>query len=200
MVDIKPIYLSKYYLFQNKLYYLDKINFCFAIIKLFKDTIKKESLAQMFSCEFCEIAKNTFFTKLLRATASKQVTVPLQCLQTAKSLISSCRRTGETILSNYWQNPKITATVHYFHYNSHHYHYYHFHYHCKMHLYRLKILLTILFIVIWSLVCFNWILSSFYRYAFSFIILYFSIFLDPVKGVRISLRPSDIFKIISLYL
>ena len=64
-------------------------------------------------------------------------------------LISSCRRTGETILSNYWQSPKITATVHYFHYNSqHHYHYYHFHYHFKMPLYRLQILLTILFTVI----------------------------------------------------
>ena len=88
VVDIKPIYLNKYYLFQNKIYYLDKIYFCFAIIKLFKHTIKKEALAQMFSCEFCKIAKNTFFTEHLWATASKQVTVPLQCLQTAKSLIS----------------------------------------------------------------------------------------------------------------
>ena len=69
----------------------------------------------MFSSEFCEIAKNAFFKEHLWATASKQVNVPLQCLQTAKSLVSSCRRTGETILSNYWQNPKITATVYYFH-------------------------------------------------------------------------------------
>ena len=46
--------------------------------------------------------------------------------------------------SNYWQNPEITAAVHYFHYNSHlHYHYRHFHYHCKMHLYCLRILLTV---------------------------------------------------------
>ena len=79
----------------------DKIYFSFAIIKLFKHTIKKEALTQMFSCEFCEISKNTFFTEHLWVTASRQVTVPLQCLQTAKSLISSCRRTGETILSNY---------------------------------------------------------------------------------------------------
>ena len=60
--------------------------------------------------------------------------------------------------SNYWQNPKITAAVHYFNYNSHrHYHYHHFHYHWKMHLHCLKILLTILFIVVWSLsvsICF----------------------------------------------
>ena len=102
------------YLSPNKIYYLDKIYFCFAIIKPFKHTIKKEALAQMLSCKICEIAKNTFFTGKLCATASKQVTVTLQCLQTAKSLISSCRRTGETILSNYWQNPKITATAHYF--------------------------------------------------------------------------------------
>ena len=31
--------------------------------------IKKETLAQVFSCEFCEILKNTFFTKHLWATA-----------------------------------------------------------------------------------------------------------------------------------
>ena len=147
----------------------------------------------MFSCEFCEISNNNFFTEHLWVIASKQVTVPMQCLQMAKLLISSCRRTGETIMSNYLQNSKITATVHYFHYNSHHhYHYYHFHYHCKMQLYCLKILLTILFIVIWSPVCFNWILSSFYRYVFFFYIILFD-FLHPTKGVRISLRPSDIF-------
>ena len=31
---------------------------------------KKEILAQMFPCEFCEISKNTFFKEHLRATAS----------------------------------------------------------------------------------------------------------------------------------
>ena len=30
---------------------------------------KKETLAQVFSCEFCEISKNTFFTEHLWATA-----------------------------------------------------------------------------------------------------------------------------------
>ena len=33
--------------------------------------INKETLAQVFSCEFCEIFKNTFFTGHLRATACK---------------------------------------------------------------------------------------------------------------------------------
>ena len=31
--------------------------------------IKKETLAQVFPCEFFEISKNTFFTEQLRATA-----------------------------------------------------------------------------------------------------------------------------------
>ena len=31
--------------------------------------IKKEALAQVFFCEFCEISKNTFFTEHLRETA-----------------------------------------------------------------------------------------------------------------------------------
>ena len=31
---------------------------------------KKETLAQLFSCEFCEISKNTFFIEHLRVTAS----------------------------------------------------------------------------------------------------------------------------------
>ena len=32
--------------------------------------IKKEALAQVFSCEFSEISKNTFFKEHLRTTAS----------------------------------------------------------------------------------------------------------------------------------
>ena len=32
--------------------------------------VKKEALTQVFSCEFCEIFKNTFFTEHLWATAS----------------------------------------------------------------------------------------------------------------------------------
>ena len=33
--------------------------------------IKKETLAQMFSCDFCEIWQNTFFTEHLWTTASE---------------------------------------------------------------------------------------------------------------------------------
>ena len=33
-------------------------------------TIKKEALAQVFSCEFCEISKSTFFYKTPRVAAS----------------------------------------------------------------------------------------------------------------------------------
>ena len=101
------------------------------------------------------------FTEHFWATASEQVTV---------YHYSACRRqnrylvpVGELVklfYGNYWQNPKTTAAVHYFHYNYHHHHYHYFHYNWKMHLYRLKILLTILFTVIWFPICFN--LSSFF--------------------------------------
>ena len=42
--DIKPIYLNKRYLFQDKIYYLDKIYFCFAKIKLSKYTLYIEAI------------------------------------------------------------------------------------------------------------------------------------------------------------
>ena len=32
--------------------------------------LKKQTLAQVFSCEFCEISRNTFYTEHLRTTAS----------------------------------------------------------------------------------------------------------------------------------
>ena len=34
------------------------------------DCIKKETLTQVFSCEFCEISKNNFFTEHVWMTAS----------------------------------------------------------------------------------------------------------------------------------
>ena len=43
----------------------------FGINLLFKrNKIKKETLAKVFLCKFCEISKNTFFTEHLWATAS----------------------------------------------------------------------------------------------------------------------------------
>ena len=33
--------------------------------------LKKETLTQVFSCEFCEISKNTFYTEHLWTTASR---------------------------------------------------------------------------------------------------------------------------------
>ena len=33
--------------------------------------LKKETLAQVFSCVFCEISKNIFFTEQIRTTASE---------------------------------------------------------------------------------------------------------------------------------
>ena len=42
--------------------------------------MKKETLARVFSCEFCEISKITFFTEHLRATASATVNVKVTSL------------------------------------------------------------------------------------------------------------------------
>ena len=150
VTDIKPIYLNKYHFLQNKIYYLDKIYFCFKI-SFSNILLKKRFWHRSFPLSFAKLLGIAFLKRTSgRLLLNKWLYHYSDCRQTVKSLISSCRRNGETILSNYWQNPKITATVHYFHYNSHHYHYYHFHYHCKMHLYHLKILLTMLFFIIWS--------------------------------------------------
>ena len=43
--------------------------------------VKKETLAQVFSCEFCEIFKNTFFIEHLRTTASKKLNFELKPLK-----------------------------------------------------------------------------------------------------------------------
>ena len=37
--------------------------------------LKKETLAQVFSCEFCENSKNTFFTERLRTSSIAAVSV-----------------------------------------------------------------------------------------------------------------------------
>ena len=46
---------------------------CFLIKLQAWGFVKKESLAQVFSCDFCEISKNNFFTKHLRAITSKNI-------------------------------------------------------------------------------------------------------------------------------
>ena len=40
------------------------------MLQAFFNLIKKETLTQVFSCELCEISKNTFSTEHLRMTAS----------------------------------------------------------------------------------------------------------------------------------
>ena len=42
---------------------------------------KKESLAQVFSCGFCEISKNIFFTEHLRTTTSQRTQTSLRRIQ-----------------------------------------------------------------------------------------------------------------------
>ena len=48
----------------------DRVSFLIKLQAEACNFIKKETLAQEFSCEFCEISKNTFFTEHFRATAS----------------------------------------------------------------------------------------------------------------------------------
>ena len=43
--------------------------------------LKKETLAHVFSCEICEIFKNTFFTEYLWTTASENVSTYVLVLQ-----------------------------------------------------------------------------------------------------------------------
>ena len=42
---------------------------CQSLLQAARNFIKNETLAQVFSCEFCEISKNTFFTEHLLTTA-----------------------------------------------------------------------------------------------------------------------------------
>ena len=42
--------------------------------------IKKETLAQLFSCDFCEISKNTFPYRTPLVTASEKYNLPCQAL------------------------------------------------------------------------------------------------------------------------
>ena len=68
--------------------------------KFLKDCnfIKKETLVQVFSCEFRKIFKNTFFTEQLRLTASGLV---MPCLNSDLYFISKTSGTAlvETIVS-----------------------------------------------------------------------------------------------------
>ena len=79
--------------------------------------LKKETLAQVFSCEFCKIFKNTFFTEYLWETASieeyvqiltkiqkekpltKQTTIQRINDQRLRVKVSSQKRSGPEYLS-----------------------------------------------------------------------------------------------------
>ena len=51
--------------------------------------IKKETLAQVFSCEFCEISKKTFFKEHLGATASERFKKNLLCTLLRSRLVQT---------------------------------------------------------------------------------------------------------------
>ena len=81
--------------------------------------IKKETLAQVFSSELCEIFKNTFFTEYLRTTASVKrtfysqpekfqerftwktfITFSACCLKYSSNLDQACKGLGRTSAKN----------------------------------------------------------------------------------------------------
>ena len=64
--------------------------------------IKKETLAQVFSCEFCKISKNTFFTEHLWATASVIAEVYLKSTQFLNKKVSNVEQNSK----NHWKTFK----------------------------------------------------------------------------------------------
>ena len=139
VLDIKPIYLNRRYLFKNKFYYLDKIYFYYSYFM--QHNVKMRHAAS--------IKKSVSFLKCVVLFQNRG----LHLQEVEVFHYSACRWQNCYIVlaelvrifcCNIWKNPPVTAADHYSHYNSHHqYYYHHFHYHCKMHFYRLKILLTI---------------------------------------------------------
>ena len=56
-------------------------------LKIAKFTGKKEIVAQVFSCEFCDIFKNTFFTKHLRFLSPNVTEFRISTLRTSLYLL-----------------------------------------------------------------------------------------------------------------
>ena len=93
--------------------------------------IEKETLAQVFSCEFCEISKNTFFTEYLWATSSVYITVHfilkdyqkdwvfilILVLMTLLGFWKSWTIFAKPSISDVWQGPEYTSrqSSHWYH-------------------------------------------------------------------------------------
>ena len=60
--------------------------------------IKKEALAQVFFCEFCETFKNTFFTEHLLATASDEDSLMCSCTSKNNEQTPNNKETNNKIL------------------------------------------------------------------------------------------------------
>ena len=77
--------------------------------------IKKETLAEVLSCEFCEIFKNTFFTEHLWTTASTLALrardcIFTRCMQRAKLILGSKYQLQITIFSNFKEIVHLICT------------------------------------------------------------------------------------------
>ena len=78
MVDVKPIYLNKDYLFQTKIYCLDEIYLCSATIKFSKHTLYRSSCRPKVFCKK-DVLKNL-------AKFTGKITVPEAFFNKAESL------------------------------------------------------------------------------------------------------------------
>ena len=130
VVDIKPIYLGKLYFKIISTIQIKSISVLQKYIKLSKftlsklnqlpDQLKNTDFTQRkikmqhvlgWSIKKCkvwllfEMCSSSFHKPQLLVTSSKRKSVPLQCLQRTKSLISSCRRIGKTILQHLLVKP-----------------------------------------------------------------------------------------------
>ena len=97
VVDIKSIYLNKRYLFQNKIYYLDKIYFSLAKIKLSYIDFMQNNINMRhvlgWSINKCDsfLKYVVLVSKTVAYIYNKQKCSLLQFLKTAKSSISFCK-------------------------------------------------------------------------------------------------------------
>ena len=82
---------------------LVSVSFLIKLLALTSNFIKKEALAQVFSCEFCQISKNTFLKEHFWATASVRVS-------THSNTVLSQEKTFQRLNIPYWVLQKDALT------------------------------------------------------------------------------------------
>ena len=74
--------------------------------------IKKKTLTQVFSCEFCEIFKNTFLAEHLRTTASPRTFQTFQIKKTFQTLYTQALRAQSDIYyGTFYETLNASVTI-----------------------------------------------------------------------------------------